>query len=221
MKKEAIYIIIILALIGIILATNSEEPSNELSGVPDSLVLESEAFQNFCQTYHNCTYDILHKVSTDTHRDDLTLIMRAESSYAFFTETALLSYQYESSNNSWVPMYYDESATTVDYEIKLDAFLSSPLWQGEIDYWYAHQPNCSYSIHIDDIDTENETITFHFEIDFENEQYEDILPERMAKVPLVSHNDGQYYSFNLPADYLMINFTIGPQGITAEANGSI
>lgn len=217
MKKQASILAIVLALICMMLPGCSGIQSKEGAGVPESVVLSSDAYYEFMNTYGNCTYEIQHQVDTSAHTDNVTFIMSYESDYAILTESAYLRYQYTKSDDIWTLVDYVYSETPT-FELKADSIVNASPWQGEIKNYYSSQPNCSYTLYVEDIDTQNLTITVQYMVDYNNSKYADITTAKTAMFPLSDMSHDNYYLFNIYEEDSAMQFIIDRNGLKGKSH---
>ena len=165
--------------------TETEAVSDEVMGVPEILVLASEPFNEYLSAYRPDNYNITHNVNLDLHTDDVTLTLTQKSLYTELTAVYTLTYQYYKSDDIWELISYSEgSYSTV---LKTENFIKEAGWYGKhtnsstIGYF---NNEFYYMIYIDDIDIENMYITLRYEIEFTNENFENISQTTPVMLPL-------------------------------------
>lgn len=156
-KKAKMSIIIcsaiaaIVALIAIV-GVNADSKNN----VPESIIYEyfSDELNNGGKIA-----DISHNYNSDTHTDNVIVVINTKYEYGVHESTSSLEYQYYASDDLWELL--DENETSKIYwdEKKLET-----TWQGEDDF-------SDWHIEIHDVDSETGTFTCSYEINYYSGYY--------------------------------------------------
>lgn len=166
----------------------------EADGVPENQVRSSDVFVDFEMDYSVTDYRIFHDVDIDTHMDHVTLLLSSEQGFAAISREVSLMYQYYKSDDMWILVDY-----YIVYEetsLNADAFVRDTGWSGthsnsSIIAYY--QNAFVYNIHIEELDLENSTITVSYEIDFDNELFDDLIQTTPVTMELDQGFGGSAY----------------------------
>ena len=191
--------------------------SAESKGVPEAVVMNSDAYQNFASQYAIDSIEIHHNVNSQTHIDTATLVMRVETDYAVLSKSATLSYQYTKSDDLWTLLETDDNPYP-SIALKEDNLISHSPWQGRTNNYYSGNPNYSYTLSVESVDTESQTMVISYEIDYETD-YADLIVEhrRVQYEHIIGENCYSFYTD--PGDnwpYYLQMFTVGCNGIEAH-----
>lgn len=199
MKNKATWIIWVV-LLSLLLLGACADGSNqsEASGVPDALVQSSEVYIDFEQDYTISDYQIFHDVDMDTHIDDVTLKLCSEHGYMTIKCEAYLTYQYNKSDDIWILVDYD----TGNYETSLNAeeFIRNSAWSGvhnNSSTLAYYENSFTYTIHIKELSPEFGTISVCYEIDFDNDVYDDMIQTAPVTLELGQGFGGSVYLFRI------------------------
>lgn len=168
--------------------------------------------------HESVSFEVEHNVDMDAHIDTVTLTMISETDYATLKETAILQYQYTKSDDVWHLIGTNSDNPYPDITLNADNLISHSPWQGETNNYYSGNPNYSYILYIEDVDTDAQTMLVSYEIDYVKDEYPDYIVEhRYVRYEHVIGND--YYTLSVDPDgnwleYLQI-FTVGCNGIEA------
>lgn len=141
----------------------TETKATELH-VPESLYLKYVDYApHFLESndleYLSSDYTITREPDESAHKE--TIIIDVIQNYEYFsiTREARVIYQYYSSDDIWEPINLDSDQspdwTTVSEEVRWDKMLGT---------WTHSSSIIQYTINIEDIDTENRTVTFSYDI---------------------------------------------------------
>lgn len=166
----------------------------EADGVPENQVRSSDVFVEFEMDYSVTDYQIFHDVDMDTHLDHVTLLLSSEQGFEAIRREVSLVYQYYKSDDMWILVDY----YTVHEETGLnaDAFIRDTGWAGmhsnssTIAYY---QNAFAYNLHIKELDLEDSTITVSYEIDFDNELFDDLIQTTPVTMELEQGFGGSVY----------------------------
>lgn len=189
--------------------------STESNGVPDVVVIYSDVYKAFESDYGIESYEIQHNVDPQMHTDTATLVMSAETDYAVLSKSATLYYQYTKSDDLWTLLETDDNPYP-SIALKEENLISHSPWQGSTNNYYSGNPNYSYILYIEAIDSQAHTMVVSYEIDYESDRYPDVTVEhRRVSYEHVIGDD--YYTFYLEPDggwlYSLQAFTVGCNGI--------
>ena len=139
------------ALIAIVVV-NVDSKNN----VPESII-----YEYFSDDLNNGgkIADISHNYNSDTHTDNLTVIIETEYEYGVRKSTNSLKYQYYASDDLWKLL--DENETS---KIHWDEKKLETTWQGKDDF-------SDWNIEIHDVDSETGTFTCSYEVNYYSRYY--------------------------------------------------
>lgn len=183
--KNKFLILVAIAVCVLLLADSYGVEDNESQGVPDAVVLDCERYHDFVYDYDDVEYEITHNVNPDTHVDDVTLTLSAQTGYATVKCITNYKYQYYKSDDMWTLV---ESSRSV-YSTTLDTarFVSESPWKGthnNTDSIAYFNNEFTYEVYIDEIDVAGGYITLRYNFNFTNDLWDDVVQNSQITLPL-------------------------------------
>lgn len=193
-KSMCAFLIAIVLMVAFSACSGENSKQRKEEGVPENQVRSSDAFVDFEMDYSVTDYRIFHDVDMDTHMDHVTLLLSSEQVFAAISREVSLMYQYYKSDDMWILVdYYIEHEET---RLNADAFVTNPEWSGahsnsSIVAYY--QNAFVYNIHIKELNLEDSTITISYEIEFDNELFDDLIQTTPVTMELDQGFGGSVY----------------------------
>lgn len=217
--KRTLYAALALIIIGLMLTACNG--SSEQKGVPDSMVMNSEAYMDFAEMYSVDHCEITHNVDNEIHTDIVTLSMSSDGEYATVSCVYTLSYQYYQSDDLWVLIESGDGSYST--ELIPEKFINNSGWSG----WHKNTESVGYfnnefyyTIYIKDIDLENATITMIYDFSFSNNNFDDLTQSTPVTLELDKFGGTAYIvridveGLNTPFLDGSINFILDEEGLS-------